>query len=267
DYNATLTDSKLAKHYSILNVAQEADLIINVAKLKTHCYTKVTLSTKNLFGLIPGLLKVQYHLTMSKLEVFANMLLDIERYFDNKTIHFIDGVVGMEGNGPTNGVPKEANCIMASETAPYLDILACYVMGVEAFNNQTIIEAKKRGIVDTFDVNDLDVVKNSDIKTFNFNLPVERQRVLPDMVPSWIASLINQSFIPKPQVDINNCIGCKACEEMCPPKVIKIQAKKACITDYNKCIRCYCCQEVCPGNAIELSKPIGRKILEKFMPE
>lgn len=267
DFIANTPDSKLSKHYTILNVAEKADLIINVAKLKTHSYTKVTLSTKNLFGLIPGLIKIQYHLTMSKLEFFANMLLDIERYFDNKTIHFIDGITGMEGSGPTNGTPINANCLLAGENALYLDILACYIMGVEPSKNQTIVEAKKRNIINSLNVNDLNIVKKDNIETFKFELPVDTKKVLPSIVPTCITNIINSSFVPKPKVLNKDCTGCKACEEMCPPQIIKIQSNKACITNYNKCIRCYCCQEICPNNAIEISKPIGRKLLEKFIPE
>lgn len=266
DFLASTPYSKLSKHYTILKVAEEADLIINFAKLKTHCYTKVTLSTKNLFGLIPGLLKIQYHLTMSKLELFTNMLLDIERYFDNKTIHFIDGVIGMEGNGPTNGTPKNANCILAGTNAPYLDVLACYIMGVDPSKSQTIIEAKKRNIISSWNVNDLNIVNLDEIETFKFELPVETKRVIPDIIPAYVTNIIDNLFIPKPKVLSNICNGCKACEEMCPPQIMKVQANKACITNYNKCIRCYCCQERCPNNAIIISKPIGRKLLDKFIP-
>ncbi|MEW5821924.1 MAG: DUF362 domain-containing protein [Cyanobacteriota bacterium] len=261
DLDAPMPDSKIMKNYKILQVAENADLIINFAKMKTHCFTMQTCATKNLYGIIPGLLKMQYHLTMSKIDVFSNMLLDIERYFSHKTIHFIDGIVGMEGNGPTNGEPFEAKCLLAANNPVYLDILACHIMGINPLKISTITEAIKRRIISTTKYEDLDVLSDNTIQTYNFKLPPERGRVLPDKVPNWLRNMATNLLIPKPNVNKDKCIGCRACEEICPPQLIKTIDDKAVIDDYSSCIRCYCCQEVCPQDAIDLIRPIGRKIL------
>lgn len=264
EFIASSQNNKIAKSYKIMKVVEDADLIINVAKLKTHCFTMITTSTKNLYGTIPGLLKMQYHMTMSKREVFNNMLLDLERYFAPKTISFIDGIVGMEGNGPSNGDPISSKCIIASNSAPHLDVLACHIMGVNPNDITTMVEAKKRNIIHSLNIKDFEIVKDSEIETLQFQLPPDRGKMLPDFVPEWGRNLINKMIITKPTVKASDCIACKKCEEICPPQLIKVKNKKAFIDDYNKCIRCYCCQEVCPVNAIKVTKPIGRKILEKI---
>lgn len=264
EFNATSDANKIAKSYKILQVVEDADLIINVAKLKTHCFTMITTSTKNLYGTIPGLIKMQYHMTMSKMEVFNNMLLDLERYLAPKTISFIDGVVGMEGFGPSNGDPINAKCIIAANSAPHLDILACSVMGVNPSAISTMVEARKRNIIPSLNIDDYNIVKDSDIETLNFKLPPDRGKMLPGFIPEWGRNLINSVLITRPVVKTSDCIGCQKCEEICPPQLIKVVNKKALIDSYSRCIRCYCCQEVCPINAIEVRRPVIRKILEKF---
>lgn len=264
DFEATSEAFKIAKSYKILNIAEEADLIINCAKLKTHCFTLLTCATKNLYGTIPGLLKMQYHLTMSQIEIFSNMLLDIERYFSPKTYHFVDGIIGLEGNGPTNGTPINSKCIIASQNPVYLDILACKIMGIDPLKIHTITEAKKRGIIKGTSFEDIEIVANNEVQTFKFKLPPERGSVMPEKVPDWVRNMVNNAFIPKPVVNKELCIGCKACEEICPPQLMKVIDGKAELNNYNSCIRCYCCQEVCPNNAIDLLKPAGRKLLAFF---
>ena len=257
DVSITSEAFKIGNSYNILRVVKEADLIINFAKLKTHSLTTVTLSTKNMYGTIPGLIKIQYHMTMSDIDIFTNMLLDLQSYYADKTIHFIDGILGMEGNGPSNGEPVEAKCILAGTNPVYLDILACQVMGINPQNIPIFINALKRNIVSSLNYEDLEIISNEPVQTYNFKVPLDRKSAIPHIVPEFVRAAANNFFIPKPVVNKDKCIGCKACEEMCAPQVMKVKDKVASITNYNKCIRCYCCQEVCPENAIDLVRPLG----------
>jgi uncharacterized protein (DUF362 family)/Pyruvate/2-oxoacid:ferredoxin oxidoreductase delta subunit len=262
EFKAESDHFKTARSQKILQVAEDADIIINVAKLKTHCFTMLTCATKNYFGIIPGLLKMKYHLTIPEVNIFASLLLDIERYFQPKAVNIVDGIVGMEGNGPGNGTPIRSNCLLASYDAIYLDILACHIMGIDPEKIKTITEAFNRNLIKGKSVDDLDVISNAEVETLKFKLPPDRDALLPSFIPGWLRNIINRIFIPDPVINADKCIGCKACAEGCPPQVIKMIESKAYITDYKNCIRCYCCQEVCPNDAIALEKPAGRKIME-----
>ena len=97
----------------MLGPALDADIIINLPKLKTHGLTTITCAVKNLFGLIPGLEKSQWHMKAPGREGFAELLLDLNEALmhglsePKPMLHLVDAVVGQEGNGPgPSGTPR-----------------------------------------------------------------------------------------------------------------------------------------------------------------
>lgn len=97
--------------------------MINVCKLKTHGFTGYSCAVKNLYGLIPGLVKAEVHSKYPELDDFCDNLIDIERFASDKILlHVVDGVFGMEGEGPTNGTPRFVGKIIASDNAYLADV-------------------------------------------------------------------------------------------------------------------------------------------------
>jgi uncharacterized protein (DUF362 family) len=83
----------------------ETDYLLSLAKFKTHSMMGLTLSVKNLFGCIPGRRKAAWHLAIGKnRKLFARMLAELAAVI-SADFYIIDGIVGMEGNGPGNGTP------------------------------------------------------------------------------------------------------------------------------------------------------------------
>ena len=110
---------------------QEVDWIVSVAKLKTHHITGATLSMKNLFGVMPGIYygwpkNVLHHAGIE------NSILDI-----NATLkpHFaiVDGIVGMEGDGPIMGDPKQVGVLVMGRNLPAVDATCCRIMGIDPY--------------------------------------------------------------------------------------------------------------------------------------
>lgn len=108
---------------------QEVDWIVSVAKLKTHHWAGVTLSMKNLFGVMPGIYygwpkNVLHHAGID------NSILDI-----NATLrpHFaiVDGIIGMEGDGPIMGTPRQAGVLVMGRNLPAVDATCARIMGVD----------------------------------------------------------------------------------------------------------------------------------------
>jgi uncharacterized protein (DUF362 family) len=110
-------------------VLGQVDWIVSVAKMKTHHWAGVTLSMKNLFGVMPGIIygwpkNVLHH------EGIDNSILDI-----NATLqpHFaiVDGIVGMEGDGPIMGEAKPVGVLVMGRNLPSVDATCCRIMGIE----------------------------------------------------------------------------------------------------------------------------------------
>ncbi|MEI7473245.1 MAG: DUF362 domain-containing protein [bacterium] len=249
-------NGKTLKKSLMLKPAVEADFIINAAKLKTHTLTRLTCTTKNLFGLMPGVLKFRQHLAMPDLTIFAQMLLDICNYFEDKSFHFVDGIIGMEGEGPSGGDPKFAGAILAGSNPQMVDILACHIMGMEINTVPTLKEFKG--------IEDIEINNFKEIKTYNFNLPPVMRRSIPDKIPKFVQNYLTEIIVPKPLFDLKTCKKCNICIESCPAEIISMENKGPKIKDYKKCIRCYCCQEGCPYRSIHLSTPLVERIFKFF---
>jgi len=114
--------------------------VISAAKLKTHMMTKVTLGMKNMFGLLPDKLKGKYHTKgINKVIVDINTVL-------KPAITVIDGFVGMEGRGPSGGLPVKMDLIIAGKEVVATDATAARVMGFEPLEISHIRRAHERGL-------------------------------------------------------------------------------------------------------------------------
>ena len=111
------------------NTVLGADLIVSLAKMKTHHWAGATLSMKNLFGLVPGAI---YGWPKNKLHYIGipRSVVELSRHFRN-TFAIVDGVVGMEGNGPIQGTPKPAGVLVMGRDLVAVDATCCRIMGID----------------------------------------------------------------------------------------------------------------------------------------
>ena len=114
--------------------------IISAAKIKTHMSTKVTLGMKNMFGLLPDKFKIKYHAKgISKVVVDINTVI-------KPAITVIDGFVGMEGRGPTDGTPVKMDIIIAGKDVVATDATAARIMGFNPAEISHIRTAAQKGL-------------------------------------------------------------------------------------------------------------------------
>lgn len=111
------------------NTVLAADLIVSLAKMKTHHWAGATLSMKNFFGLVPGSV---YGWPKNKLHYIGipRSVVELNRHFRN-TFAIVDGVVGMEGNGPIQGTPKPAGVLVMGSDLVAVDATCCRIMGID----------------------------------------------------------------------------------------------------------------------------------------
>ena len=247
------------KHLEIDKRVLEADVVINLPKWKTHGMMLLTLGVKNLFGCIPGTRKALWHLKAGEdRKLFAQMLIDLYQIIQ-PSLTILDGIVGMEGNGPGSGDPIQLGLILTSRDPLSLDQVVCDLLRIPRKSLMTNQVAFEEGM----GKDGIEVVgeRLEEIRIPRFRLPAPSQ---PDWdLPRFLQKALKNALTSKPVVDEEVCNACNRCLEICPPKVLS-REERGLVFDYGKCIRCFCCQEVCPEGAISIKpgwamKLVGRR--------
>lgn len=252
------TDGILVKEFEIIKPAVESDIIINLPKFKTHVMTGMTGAVKNLFGVVPGLKKAEFHMRFPEKENFSNMIVDLcETIKPEFTI--VDGIFGMEGDGPSGGQIRNFGLLIGG-TNPYnIDLYISHIMGFKPEELPILSSAIKRGLCSEEFNNDM-ILGNIELcnPIENFLRPNSYSVDFSDKMPRairWATPSIERLLAPKPKINRNICIGCGKCRDICPQHTIEIKDKKAYISRKG-CIKCFCCHEMCPEKAIEIKHSI-----------
>ncbi len=240
------------KEFSIIKPLVEADVIVNLARMKTHTLCDMTAAVKNLFGSIPGLTKAEYHAKYPNKKVFSEMLVDL-CLANAPQINIIDGVIGMEGEGPANGSPVKTGVIIGSANPFAADCLCAELMGFNEDEVDTVRISRERGLCPS--VNELKVEgEQVSAHQFKFKRPKGSKNTigLIKILPKFLKKKFEKK-VPHPFILQEKCIGCGECARCCPAETITIAEGKA-IINYEKCIKCFCCQELCPQKAVVIKK-------------
>jgi uncharacterized protein (DUF362 family)/Pyruvate/2-oxoacid:ferredoxin oxidoreductase delta subunit len=247
---------KTFKQLEIDQAVLEADVIINLPKFKTHSLTLLTLGVKNLFGCIPGPKKPLWHLKAGKdQETFAKILVDIYNVV-RPSLTLLDGIVGMEGNGPNSGRPIPIGLILASGDSLSLDQIVCDLLGISRESLLTNRVAFERGVgKETIEVLG---EKVEDVRISSFQFPTLSQ--IDWGLPGFLSKALKNALTSKPVIDEEVCKSCDRCAEICPPKALARKGEDL-VFDYGQCIRCLCCLEVCPEGAISIKQGWALKLI------
>jgi uncharacterized protein (DUF362 family) len=107
-----------------------ADLLVSMPKLKTHHWAGVTLSLKNMFGVVPGSV---YGWPKNALHWagIVGSILDINSSLPLPRFAIVDGIVGMEGNGPLQGQEKKSGVLIFGDDLVAVDATAARLMKIE----------------------------------------------------------------------------------------------------------------------------------------
>lgn len=259
--NVDFPEGKVLKNFTYTEYLDEADAIIDFCKLKSHGMLGMSAAVKNLFGTIPGLKKPEVHYKFQNDAEFADMLVDLNEYFKPR-LAICDAVVGMEGNGPTAGTPRQIGAIIASKSTYYADVVGAELIGMNIDGLPTLQAAYERGFAPASSKN---LRVYGDIRALtvdDFKAPPVRG--LSFMRKGNVLHFISKAALEhKPTLKRRHCIGCGECARMCPAKAIEMKNKKPHI-NREKCIRCFCCQEFCPRAAMVVHRPLAAKALNKL---
>lgn len=133
-------------HLLLSKEVMNADVVINLPKVKSHVQITLTLGVKNLFGCVPGKMKAWWHMEAGKdADRFGQMLVETARTISpNLTI--LDGIVGHEGNGPSGGEPRELGLLAASADVFALDRAIVAVLQVDPDRIPTVRMSRRLGL-------------------------------------------------------------------------------------------------------------------------
>jgi uncharacterized protein (DUF362 family)/NAD-dependent dihydropyrimidine dehydrogenase PreA subunit len=248
------------KRLELSRAVLEADRILNIAKLKTHGQMSMTLAVKNMFGSIVGTRKAAWHMEAGRdTTLFARMLVDVfERVAP--ALSLVDAVVGMEGNGPNAGTPREVGVLAASPSAAAVDQLMCEIVGFPPADLPTLQVMWERGggpadlTPPRLHGPPLDELRVADYK-------MARPQVVTG-IQGPLQRVARRLLEVRPRVKKKACTACERCLRHCPADAIVMVGKGPhARIDRKGCIHCFVCQEICPEGAIEVGRGLVRHLL------
>ena len=254
----------LLKKFQIAKALADVDGVINLPKFKTHALMRITGAVKNLFGCLPGVQKAGFHAQLPDEFSLGEMLVDLAELLSPR-LHIMDGVFGMEGNGPRNGDLRHVGLILLSRNPHALDHCVAKIMNLDPGLVPTLIVARDHGLYDPESVDILgEPIENIVIDDYKANRSPESttgpKRLHLKLLKKWVA--------PRPVIDTLKCTHCGRCVTVCPskPKAIGFLNGRLNPPEYNyrDCIRCYCCQEMCPDEAIIVETPIIGRLANRL---
>ena len=233
----------------------DADGIVNIPKLKTHTLTGVSLGMKNLKGFLTREGRRRFH---SK-NIHLLIALLNEKLLHKIRLSVMEGIVGMEGPGPTHGRPVKGDLLIVGDNNISVDMVACKILGVDFHSVEQISYAMERNLPGS----DFEKIRIfGEMPLLKFEIPLRRRSLLSNWVMksrmiSWSLRRLNipLKIRDKPVISEGKCSRCLRCVKICaanaitPPRI-----------DYRKCVGCMQCLEVCPNSAIEIEGR-GHKLL------
>ena len=188
------TQGQVYEHLHIDRAARDADAIINLGKLKTHQQLLLTGAVKNLFGCVAGKRKAWWHFKAGAFDnYFARMLMENARLL-RPVFTVVDAVIGMEGDGPSDGAPRRLGFLLAGVDCVAIDRVACEILGIAADEYRIMQAARELGVA-SVELDNIDVVGCSidDLRVADFKLP--KLSPIGFSLPRVVKSALKQQWI------------------------------------------------------------------------
>jgi uncharacterized protein (DUF362 family)/Pyruvate/2-oxoacid:ferredoxin oxidoreductase delta subunit len=236
------------REYAIAAVLDDFDLIVNVAKFKTHVLTLLTGAIKNTFGCVPGFHKSALHLKHPRPGPMSRAIVDVFSLVRPR-ISIMDAVESMDGNGPSSGRVVKTGVLGASMDAVALDAVFADLAGVPPSRVPVISEAGRRGLGEAA----LDRIETlggtlEGLGWEGFEVPSNWAF---NLIPGALGSAMARFLWVRPRILEETCTGCRLCSDMCPADAISFEQGTG-LVDPERCRSCLCCHEACPEGAVEV---------------
>lgn len=236
--------------FHIAKPVLEADVLINVPKVKTHTLMTLTAAVKNLYGTLPGFQKAQMHVAFPHPAGFGRMLRAIHARV-RPALNIADGIVGMEGEGPAAGRPVALGFLAASPDAEALDLALCRVLGINPAAVPYLDASRARE----------SAPQPAVPRPASFRVP---STLGARLIPAPLVRLLGGLIWIRPDISEAACIRCGRCVKACPAGALSLEPawKKPRLAP-SRCIGCCCCHEICPEKAITMAQSPTVRLLRR----
>ena len=249
-----------AKEFMLAQDVIEADAIVSVCKMKTHALEHITGAVKNQYGCVQGKHKAAGHTRYPSAESMARMIVDLNLLVRPR-LYVMDGIVAMEGNGPTSGDPVPMKILLFSTDPVALDSVFARLVYLDPEAVPTEVAGAQMGL-GTWKEEEIvlltpDGAVSMEEAVQKYGRPdfrVIRKKGKAEGIMNTVTIL--RFLKPGPRIDADKCRKCGVCVESCPVEGKALTFSKGRnhppVYNYRKCIRCFCCQEMCPHKAISV---------------
>jgi uncharacterized protein (DUF362 family)/Pyruvate/2-oxoacid:ferredoxin oxidoreductase delta subunit len=226
----------------------DVDVIISVPKMKTHLVTVITAGIKNTYGYLAGGQKSELHRRAIGPVRFAEMVVDV---FQIRPPDFtvVDGIVAMEGKGPSSDELVDAGLLIAGANAVEVDATVAAVMGAPADQVPLLSIAASRGLGG---IDPEEFTVTGDLEPLpGFKLPTSFSK---GWLEATAARVFTHLVVNHPVLVREKCVRCGMCARHCPVDAITLDPYP--VIDKKTCISCFCCHEFCKHNAMDVTRTV-----------
>lgn len=233
----------------------DVDVLISLPKLKAHSLTTMTCGLKNVYGIVSGPAKLQFHLKYPSPLTMSDFLVRVFAEF-KPHLTIADAVIAMEGNGPAHGTPRPVGVILASKDTVALDSCGCKALQIEPSTVPMIRLAAQRNLGHMM-ADKIHCVGSGISRLNATHMKPSMSRFLRH-IPEPLFRLSTALWQMRPKIVHKHCIKCGNCVANCPKNTINVDESTQFPSIQQKgCIACFCCMESCPEGAIDLQLYIG----------
>jgi uncharacterized protein (DUF362 family)/Pyruvate/2-oxoacid:ferredoxin oxidoreductase delta subunit len=237
--------------YMIARPVLDADVIVNVPKMKTHVLVLFTGCVKNTYGAVPGFGKGRLHSVAPRPGPFGRIIADVHALV-RPAVHVVDAVLAMEGDGPSGGSPRKVGAILAGTDPVAVDSVLEGMIGIREGRAPVTKAAVARGLGE-MRRSEIEIV-GADPSSFDladFKLP---RAGLLNLIPAPLIHALRPWIWVYPEMSKERgCRGtdCALCGRSCPVGASSMRDGTPYV-DRKPCVECLCCHEVCPHDAVQV---------------